>query len=763
MFKIATKARVRLQSAEARMGAPTLAAACGLAILPAFGPHVLADEQRAQLEEIVVTATRTGAANLQDIPMSISALAPDKLASQGLNSLGDTLRAVPGVVLNAEQQGYNRITMRGLVASDMDYTQVQDRSLVGMYLDEIPIGLGTHNPDLRVLDMERIEVIRGPQGTLYGAGSMGGTVRYITRKPDPSKFAATVETQGSYTKGGGPNWNAKASANMPLVADELALRLGVYRESLEGYVDNLGTGKENANNIDNTQANAALRWMPSEDLTIDASVIYQKPESDGTNGYFREKDDSYSSLRDVGFEDDLRIYNLTLDYDLGSMSLLSSTSYIDRDFDLLVSLDALVTYFLGINSQPTDNPRMPGPSSQRNTIENFTQEIRLVSEPGRLQWQIGAYYADDERRYVQHSIGEGSDALLGASAIDDFLATRPDEIYYGDIQAEDKQWALFGEATYELTETIAVTVGLRYFDFEGPASYYQSGVFGLDADGGPLDGEAVEKSSGTNPKVAITYAPNEDLLFYAEAAKGFRYGGVNYPVPTGYCGASLAAEGLTDAPKTFGPDEVWSYSLGEKGTFADGRMTVNVAAFLIKWSDAQTIHPLACGYPFIENGGKIESKGVEVESRINLTDAFRIGINASYTSSESDGGIPTIEARDGDAVPYFPEWSVAVSADYTLDFASGELILTADYSFRDEMGTEFNPNLSIYREIPSSSVLNAAANYTTGQWQFGLYGTNLTDNRQLSSVAYQTYPATFGDLYFLGRPRTVGLRVQRAF
>jgi outer membrane receptor for ferrienterochelin and colicin len=254
-----TKVLARPQSTDARFGAPTLAAACVLAMLQTFGPQVLAQQERTQLEEIVVTATRTGATNLQDIPMSISALAPDKLASQGLNSLGDTLRAVPGVVLNAEQQGYNRITMRGLVAADMDYTQVQDRSLVGMYLDEIPIGLGTHNPDLRVLDMERIEVIRGPQGTLYGAGSMGGTVRYITRKPDPSKFAATVETQGSYTKDGGANWNAKASANMPLVTDKLALRAGVYRESLEGYVDNVGTGKDDANTFDNTQANAALR------------------------------------------------------------------------------------------------------------------------------------------------------------------------------------------------------------------------------------------------------------------------------------------------------------------------------------------------------------------------------------------------------------------------------------------------------------------------------------------------------------------------
>jgi len=731
---------------------------CGFLALQTVVTTAQAEEEDkgSILEEIVVTASRTGAERLQDVPISITALSSDKLVARGLNSMEDVLRAVPGVLFDANQQGVNRLTIRGLVAAELQYYQVQDRSLVGLYLDEIPIGLNTGNPDLRVLNIERVEVIRGPQGTLYGAGSMGGTIRYITRKPDPSKFAASVETQVSATKGSDTNWNAKATFNLPLVADKLALQLGAYHEYAGGYVDNAGTGVKDANSFDNTQANAALRWTPSDALTVDATFLYQQPDSDGSNGVFREVNDRYSSLRPVGFEDDLRISNLTIDYDLGSFSVLSSTSYVEREFNLVTALDDLNTYFL---SFPT---RMPSPSSQQNTIENFTQELRLVSKPGRLQWQVGAYYGDDKRRYVQNSIGEGADAWVGVDATDVF-ATQPDEIYYGDIHAEDEQWALFGEATYELTDRFALTVGLRYFDFEGPASYYQGGIFGLDADGGPLDGSAIEKASGTNPKVLIAYKPNDDLMFFAEAAKGFRYGGVNYPVPEGFCAADLAADGLTSAPLTFGPDEVWSYSVGEKGSFFDRRMTLNATAFLINWSDAQTIHPLGCGYPFIENGGKIESKGMEFESWFSVTDALVIGLNVAYTDSVSDGGIPSIDAVDGDKVPYFPEWSVAVSAEYALRLSSGEVLFAADYSHRTEMATEFNPSRPFYRTIPSSENLNASVNYETGPWQFGVFATNLTDKRQISSIEPAAYPTTFGDLYYLGRPRTVGLRLQRKF
>jgi outer membrane receptor protein involved in Fe transport len=731
-----------------------LAIACGSGLVLVAPAQALAEEPGAGLQEVVVTASRVGAESLQDIPMSISALAPDELAAKGIADMADFLRTVPGVILNAENPGVNRVTMRGLVSRDINITDLQDRSMVAIYLDEIPVGLNMSNPDLRVLDMERIEVIRGPQGTLYGAGSMAGTIRYITRKPDASQYFGTADTFVSSTERGGANWGLKGSVNLPLAANKLALRLGAYVEEGSGYVDNVGTGEKDANSQATTQANASLRWQPSDVLTVDASFTYQKFESDGSNGVFREFDNQAFSRVPTGFDDNLRIYNLTLGYDAGPVDFVSSTSYLDRKFTISSSFDFITEFIFGLP--------LLAPSFENNDIRNFTQEIRVVSKPGRFQWQVGAYYGNDKRRYLQHSFAEGLDELIGIPS-QDLFAPFPNEIYFGNIPLEEKQWALFGETTFKVNDRLSVTAGLRYFDFEGSADYFQGGIAGVDADLQPVAHQATEVADGLNPKFLVSYQANDDVMLFAEAARGFRYGGVNYPVPLSFCGESLAQDGLTSAPLTFGPDEVWSYSIGEKGAFLDRRMTLNATAFLIEWSDAQTVHPLDCGYPFTENGGDIQSQGFEFETRFRVTDALTVGLNATYTNAESDGGIETIGARDGDKVPYFPEWMAAVSADYTWTFGSGEIALAADYSYRDKMGTEFNPEDVNYRTVPLSSVVNASINYRTGSWQFGLFGTNLTDSEQTSYVGAPTLPTQPGDQLFLGTPRTLGLRVRLDF
>lgn len=734
---------------HALVGATGLALAAPLAALAA--------DQASGLSEVVVTASRTGSQSLQDIPMSISALDPGDLATKGLSGMGDFLRAVPGVVLNAENAGVNRVTMRGLVSRDINITDLQDRSMVAIYLDEIPVGLNMSNPDLSVLDMERIEVIRGPQGTLYGAGSMAGTVRYITRKPDPSSFFGTADSFVSSSEGGGTNWGLKGSVNLPLADGKAALRLGAYRQEDDGFVDRADasgtTVEQDANSQQTTQANAALRWMPTDALTADLSFTYQKFESDGSNGIFRELDDRAFSGVPTGFDDDLKIYNLTLNYEAGPVDLISSTSYVDREFTITSSFDFISLFLFGVPVAP---------SFENSDIQHFTQEFRVVSKPGPFQWQLGAYYGNDERHYIQDSFIEGLDALIGIPS-QDLFAPSPDQVYYGNIPLEDKQWALFGEATYQVNDRWSLTAGLRYFDFEGSADYFQGGIAGVDANLQPVAHVATEKADGFNPKFLARFQVNDDVMLFAEAARGFRYGGVNYPVPISFCGADLAQDGLASAPLTFGPDKAWSYSIGEKGAFFDRRIMLNATAFLIQWSDAQTVHPLNCGYPFTENGGDIDSRGIELETYFQMTDGLTVGFNATYTVAESDGGIPTIGARDGDSVPYFPEWMAAVSADYVWTVGMGEFRFAADYSYRDEMGTEFNPEDPNYRRIPSGGVVNASLNYRKGSWEVGVFGTNLSDDEQISYVGAPTLPTQPGDQLFLGRPRSIGLRVQLDF
>lgn len=709
----------------------------------------------AHLEEVVVTANRVSAQSLQEIPMAVSSLSAEDLNSKGLVTMQDFLRSVPGVSLDSNQPGLNRILMRGMVATGFDPTAIQDRSLVAVYLDDIPITLNTSNPDLRVADLERVEVIRGPQGTLYGAGSMAGTVRYVTKKPDPRAFSGLAEAQTSTTKGGGVNWNLRGSANLPLVADRMALRLGVFQEDVDGYIDNIGTGQKDANATTSTQGSAALRWLANDALTVDATMVYQNLDNDGTNIVYRELGDRYTSTRPVGFHDDLRIYNLTLTYDAGPAKIISSTSYLDRDFQFVTSFDFFIADLLG--------EVVPAPSVQLNSVDNFTQEIRAIFGEGeRLRWQVGAYYGRDKRRYTQHTFAFGMDDLLGIDSRD-LSAPNRDEIYFGSIPTEDKQQALFGEGTFDVTDKLAVTAGLRYFEFEGPASFSQGGLAGTDAEGMPISGEATEKADGFNPKLNLSYQVSDDLMVFAEAARGFRYGGVNYPVPESFCAADLAADGLTSAPLTFGPDRVWSYSLGEKWSSSDRRALVNATAFYIKWSDAQTLHVLPCGYSFFENAAELTSQGVELETQFRFTPAFVFAVNAAYTDATADQAIPTIEARAGDRVPFFPEWTATAAAEYSLPVRTGDITFSAEYSYRSSMNTDFNPTLPTARTVPSSSIVNAAVNFIAGPWQFGIFGTNLTDREQISQVDSAGALAEPGDPLYVGRPRTIGLRLQREF
>lgn len=707
------------------------------------------------LEEVVVTANRVSAQSLQEIPMAVSSLSADDLSSKGLLTMQDFLRSVPGVALDSNQPGLNRILMRGMVATGFDYTAIQDRSLVAVYLDDIPITLNTSNPDLRVADLERVEVIRGPQGTLYGAGSMAGTVRYVTKKPDAQQFHGLAEAQTSTTEGGGVNWNVRGSANLPLVADRMALRLGVFQEDEDGYIDNIGTGQRDANATRSTQGSAALRWLPNDALTVDATVVYQDLDNDGANIVYRQLGNRYTSTRPVEFHDELKIYNLTLTYDAGPARLVSSTSYLDRDFQFVTSFDFFIADLLG--------EALPSPSVQMNSVDNFTQEIRAIFGEGRrLRGQVGAYYGRDQRHYTQHTFAFGMDDLLGIDSRDLFALDR-DEIYFGRIPTEDKQRALFGEGTFDVTDRLAVTAGLRYFQFEGPAKFAQGGLAGTDAEGLPIDGEATEKADGLNPKLNLSYRLSDDFMVFAEAARGFRYGGVNYPVPESFCAADLAADGLTGAPLTFGPDRVWSYSLGEKWTSGDRRALVNATAFYIKWSDAQTLHVLPCGYSFFENVAELTSKGVELETQFRLTPALVFAVNAAYTDATTDTAIATIEAAAGDRVPFFPEWTATAAAEYSWAARSGDITFSAEYSYRGAMGTDFNPALPAYRSVPSTSVVNAAVNFIAGPWQFGIFGTNLTNREQISQVDNADAVAEPGDALYVGRPRTIGLRLQREF
>lgn len=726
------------------------------------------DQQGSELSEVVVSAARNGDQSLQTIPISVTALDPQTLALKGGASLTDLARDVPSLTVTERAPGQNQITLRGLTTGLVDiYNSTEERPLVAMYLDDTSLAMAGFTPDLKTYELERIEVLRGPQGTLYGASSMSGTIRFITKKPSTNEFSGSAEVLGSSTENGGGNYSAKATVNIPLADNLAGLTIGAYNGRNSGYIDNIGNGDRDSNWDRTTQVRTALRVIPSDLLTIDASLFYSKLDAGGGNLVFPALGrHTFSSLTKEPIADELRIGNLTLNYDLGFAKLVSATSYTDRDQDFTANTEYLLQAFFLPGPQ-----RFAGNGSTDNLIRSFTQEVRLSSvQHGAWRWSAGAYYEHTTRRNSQVTKTDGFDSLFGASIGEpnysslDWGGTMPDTWYYGLHQFSEDQLAAFGELTYQPVEKLELTAGLRGFNWRHHFTSYNGGAAGATGPNEPLSVDQRAKEEGVNPRFVASYRVTPDVMLFAEAARGFRYGGANPPVPQSFCGASLAAEGLTRSPPTFGPDHLWSYSLGEKATLADGRARLNGAVFLVDWSDVQTRHALACSYPYYENAGRIRSTGAELEATMKVLPQLTLGLNGSYTHAVANGDIRNISARDGDRAPFSPQWMGAFNAEYVLGLSNQDhLRVRLDYQYHGSSGTRFDTSNRLYREIPSYSNVDLSVGYSADRWDVSLFARNMTNAYQVSLVQpndLRTYP---DDRYALLRPRTIGLRTAIRF
>jgi outer membrane receptor protein involved in Fe transport len=720
------------------------------------------------LEEIVVSASRQGTESVQRVPMAISVVSATELENKGLGSVADFGRTIPSVNMQEDSPGVNAIEMRGVVTTGPDITTLQDRSLTSTYLDDAPISIQSANPDLKVFDLERIEVIRGPQGTLYGAGSMSGTIRLITKKPDSHEFSGSFDTALSNTDHGSFNYNVRGLVNLPLIDNVLGVRIAVYRGEDSGFINNLGTHTPRANDVESTQGRVAARWTPNEMATIDASVTFARLTDHGNyNTYPQLGDYTYTSLNPERFDDDFKLYNLTGDFDLGFAHLIASASYQDRQFTDERSFDFFDEALL------TPGVLLPSQAFQINSVKDATQEIRLVSrQDQKLRWSVGAFHEQYHRFYPQDVYEPGLDATIaslyglpGFTSVGEYGTPREDDLFFGTIDVKEHQTALFGEVTYEVVPKVDVTLGARYFDFKQDFNLYFTGIAGALGPGEPLLANGTTTSSGGNPRAVVSFKPTDSLMFFAQAARGFRYGGVNLPVPLSFCAQDLAAAHLTNAPPTFGPDHLWDYDIGEKGTFWNGRIVANVTAFYIDWGDVQTTFPLACGYPFVENQGKVKSRGFELENRAKVTDALTLNLNSSFTDAEANGPLVNLNAPSGSKVPFFPRWIVTTGPDYAVPMGEGSLRLSADYTYRSSTYNEFNLEDPTTRQIPSSTMVNASVTYAIRKYEFSVYGTNLTDNLLVSEVqaGNRLLPYVPGDSRFIGRPRTYGVRFHVGF
>jgi len=713
-----------------------------------------------KLEEVMVTATRTGAQNVQNIPVAVTVINTDSLDRLGLSSLSDFENLVPSLSVQEYGPGQNKISIRGIAdPGNIDPTNLEDQSLVAVYLDDTPISLQGATPDLKVFDLERVEVLRGPQGTLYGAGSMAGTIRFISRKPDPDSTFGYVEAVGSATDDGGGNYNVRGSFNTPLVAQKVGLSVSAYQGHDSGYIDNVGDGRTDANSVENTQLRGAVRYLANSDLTLDFSVVYSNLKADGNNDAYAglgNGHNEYSSLTPESYQDRLTLYNLTLAYNLGFADLTSSSSFADRNFGTDTSYEFMDEAL--VFGTPT-----PAPDFITNRIHDFTQEIRLNSRgSGPFKWIGGVFYDTSTRHYVQNNLTPGLDDFIGVSSIA-YNAPVADDLFYGDEHLKQRQFALFGESTYTIADRLDLTGGARYFNYSQTYGLYYGGLAGSLAPGQPLVQVGTGKETGVNPRAVITYHVSSDMIVFAEAAKGFRYGGVNQPVPASFCGAALASQGLSSAPLTFGPDKLWSYSIGEKTTLGGGRATLNATAFFIDWKDLQTNDTLPCGYYFTENAGRVTSKGAELESTARLTERMTVTASASYTDATAAEAIPNLSATEGDPVPYFPKYIAALSGQYRIPIGNAQnLTLELNAQYRSSTYNNFSPLERV--EIPGSTVLNSGLTFTKDNWEAGVFAHNLTNEHVVTAADINTFGAIQpGDIRYYARPRTVGLRIRRSF
>lgn len=699
-----------------------------------------------QSNDIVVTALRRSQ-RLQDVPAAITAIDGATLAAKGAQDYRDYLNAVPGV--NFSDNGYrsSRITIRGI----SDGFGATD-PLTGIYIDEAPItegGQPTLDPAL--YDVERVEVLKGPQGTLYGSGAMGGTVRVITKKPQLDAFEGSAEATISDTDHGGWNRRVDGVVNIPIARDLLALRVSAGYRRDDGWIRDVFRNDDNANFTEKTNARGQLLLKPGPETSITLGALYQR-EKLGIPAFADlalPENQSLRVFRQSGTSE-AQLYSLTIQQDFASMSLISATNYLKKDsvnnIDATTSIRPLVAHFYpGVTVGTNEGVGVSTPGN----LELFTQEVRLSSTgKRRLEWLIGGFYSNSSTAIPQTFNFSQAPSTAGKFTDAQF--------YLSSSTPRTRQVAGFGELTFNITDRLAATAGVRVFDVDQSNVSTASGA--LNGGTTTTDQLHAHVTSATQ-KYALKYQATPDNLLYLQAAQGYRNGGANYSVPQAACGANLASLGYSSAPRSYGPDRLWNFELGSKNTLAGGRVTLNGSAYYIKWTDIQSSIGLSCGFGFIANSGKATSKGFELEASVRPVTGLTFNGSLSYADARITHAAPGTQAHDGDRLPLSPNWSWNVSAQYErpLDhsvsgFVRGELNYVGE---RWNGFAGFGPRATL---LDAYTTANARIGVQGKHWSAAIFATNLFDThivyfRSLGGTAYDV----------VGQPRVIGLTTRIGF
>jgi outer membrane receptor protein involved in Fe transport len=727
-----------------------------------------------QLQEVIVTATRR-AESVEKVPASIDALSQEELTRGGIKSIADLAAVTPGLQFATPLSSVSSITtiaIRGL-------NTLTGASVVGLYLDDTPISVrlapanNMGSPYPAVFDLNRVEVERGPQGTLFGAGSEAGTVRFITNSPSVTEFSGSSHVGLATTERGGLSYEAGAAAGGPIVEDKVGFRVSVWDNRDGGYVDRIDpiTGNvvdRNANTDETLALRAALALYANDAVRVTPSVFYQRLRVDDTGSFYGNFSDPSSGhfiggrLLPARLDDKLFVPSVTIEAHLPFAELTSATSYMNRnarasnDFSSVWGAIGLVNYGSPLGPAFPNNPSDVSPFRIWHSVRAFTQEVRLASnQPDALvTWVAGAFY--DHRRqgdlFDQFSVAVDPAAPL---------------ISFASEPITDDQIAGFAQGDFHLTNKLTGTLGLRVARVKTDQSNYQSGFL---VTGTPPVVHATLTETPITPRAALSYQADRNNLFYVSAGKGFRIGGGNPPVAN-FCNATI--------PTTYTSDYVWSYEVGAKNQLFDGRLQIDSSVFHIDWSKIQQLVYLAsCGAYYTANAGSAVSNGFDVALQALVTSRLRVNLDVGYTDAYfssnvyDSAGHPLVLKDDkiGVLPQVNPPWDVNSSATYEIPLPRGDKIrLRGEYQYHSRNPGPFVTHIptssGYFPQLvadPPTHLFNARLSATRDKLDLTLYVQNVFNTHPLLSK-YQDAPASNLITYNTLRPRTVGLTADLKF
>ncbi|MEH6583157.1 MAG: TonB-dependent receptor [Halioglobus sp.] len=724
----------------------------------------------AQLEEVVVTATKR-VESLQDVPMSISAISGENIARLGASDFTDLATTVPSLSMRTAGPGRTKLNIRGISAA----TGVAPT--VSFYLDEMPIqtissGSSTSFQqsiiDPKLYDLERIEVLKGPQGTLYGSSSMGGTVRLITQKPLAGESEGSVNADVSNTEEGDFNYKLNGMYNLP-TGDNGALRMvGSYTDR-DGFHDRVDreTGEtfdEDVNDEETAALRVAYRYE-FENAYIQPSVFYQKTEMNGKPNYDGPVSE-YEQIREFDaaepYEDEFTMLNLTYGQDFESMDLLMSLSYIDREFLNVEDITDPVIDIFGVAAEAVF-------ADEKVELEDLTFEARLSSaSDSAFNWLAGFYYKDSEAD-GGYRMQRGFDEDISPFG----LANTQDLRSY-------EETAVFGELGYDFGERFSLIIGARYLDYDYEQSKADWGWAFNDGDRDTANLlDLALSDDDVNGKITGIFHFNDASQMYGTVSTGSRPGGGNRSVPrsedpaqsVGFaCNQDLNALGISGSPDSYEGDEVTNYELGWKTDIGDS-MRFNGAVYLMEWENIQQDVTTSgeCGVNFTTNVGEAESQGLELEFMAAITENLMLSVATGYTDAELKETVPSAGVTKGDKLADVPEWTANVTLDWVIPVSSGEIFTILNYNYVDESAEkpgQLDDDLTANGIIsgnskPDYQILNLRVGFTSeNNWEALVYVDNVTDEEAIYSYSDAlAFNITAYDRTVRNRPRTIGAAV----